>query len=60
MNRGKAKLITAAGVLCLLAAICLIVIKLVGQVDFPIVFAPALLVGGILLIILSLACYTEK
>jgi len=60
MNRGKAKLITAAGVLSLLAAIALIVVKLVGRVDSPIIVAPALFVGGIMMIVLSLAYYTEK
>jgi hypothetical protein len=60
MNRNKAKLITAAGVLCLMTAIVLIVVNLIGQVDFPIVIAPALFVGGIILVILSLAYYTER
>jgi len=60
MNRGKAKLITAAGILSLMAAIALIVVELVGRVDFPIIVAPALFVSGIVMIILSLAYYTEK
>ena len=60
MNRNRAKLLTATGVFFVLAAIGLIVVHLVGQSNFPVVVAPALFVGGIVLVVLSLAYYTDK
>ena len=59
MNRNKAKLLTTVGVLCCLSALILLIYNAVETANFY--FSPLLLlVGGIVLIVLSLAYYTKK
>ena len=59
MNRNKAKLLTAFGFLCCLFALILLIYNAFEFRDFY--AAPLLLfVGGIALIVFSLAYYTEK
>ena len=59
MNRGKAKLLTTAGIGCCLFALTLLVFNVADiAVSY---FSPLLFfVGGIVLTVISLAYYTEK
>lgn len=60
MNRNSAKLLTTAGIFCSLAAIVLLISNLAEATNVPIFLLPALFVSGIVLVVLSLAYYTEK
>jgi hypothetical protein len=59
MNRNKAKLLTTAGFLCCLFALILLIYNASEIRDFY-ALPLLLLVGGIVLMVLSLAYYTEK
>lgn len=59
MNRNRAKILTATGVACSFSALLLIVSNLTEATRVPTVILPALFIAGIVLIILSLAYYTE-
>ena len=59
MNRSKAKLLTVAGVFCCLYALMLLIYNAAEFSSFytlPLLF----FIGGIVLIVFSLAYYTEK
>jgi len=59
MSRNKAKLLTFAGIFCCLCALILLISNAFETAEFY--FTPPLFfVGGIVLIIISLAYYTEK
>jgi hypothetical protein len=60
MNRNKAKLLTATGILACLISLILFIYDVAGRESFQQFVSPIFCVGGIVLIIFSLAYYTEK
>lgn len=60
MNRVKAKLITIAGGIFVIASIILLICNLIGKIDISSLIVALFFVFGIILIALSLAYYTEK
>src|SRR5690606_19564498 len=59
VRRSSAKLLTASGAFCCLVSLLFLAFYLKGRSDGWLVLCPVLLVAGIILIILSLAYYTE-
>jgi len=56
MNRNRAKLLTLAGIFCCLLSLPSLIFDIADFYYLPLLF----FVGGIVLIVLSLAYYTEK
>ena len=60
MNKASAKLMSFVGILCCLSALILLIFIYVNDSDLPIFIPFFLLIAGILIVIFSLAYYTEK
>lgn len=60
MNRNRAKLLTATGIICVFISVTLIIDNLFEKSDVTIFTAPLLFVGGVVLVTLSLAFYTDR
>jgi hypothetical protein len=60
MNRNKAKLLTATGIFAMFISLSLLILDFVQKTNLSQIAAPLFFVSGIVLIIFSLAYYTEK
>jgi hypothetical protein len=60
MNPEKAKLLTAAGILAMVISLSLLISDFVQKTNLSQFAAPLFFISGIVLIIFSLAYYTEK
>ena len=60
MNKTPAKLMSFVGILCCLSGLILLTFIFVDKGDLPIFIPFLLLIAGILIVIFSLAYYTEK
>ena len=60
MSRNAAKLLTIAGMFCCLLSAVLWILNIVENAGFQQVILLSFFVGGVVLIVISLAYYTER
>jgi hypothetical protein len=60
MSRNAAKLLTTIGTFCCLLSAVLWILNIVKNADFQQVILLPFFVGGIVLVVISLAYYTER